>query len=409
MKIVLRLHTINKSVCLIAFSDFGLGRGEYLAKAMKATGLEVLVVTNKPIYTESFKMIKNTLSKNKIDVLEIPLPRLPYKSSIFSRLIQYLLFMIFSFFILLKSHRSFTFYYSRSPHPFTDVTCIMLKLFKGGKIVSDITDLWPDALDYMQINVFLKRILILFGNAVNSFTWSKLDAIVTHNEIMAHILSRRSGRRVHVIYGVIDLEKFKPMPKYEAVQELPEELKERFDREFVVLYAGLLGPFQNPEVILKLAQLTKNENILFVIIGTGPLKDNLIKEKEKQQLNNILFLNPVSHSLMPIIYNMADVFLLTYMPTNFLRIGLPKKFIEYAACGKPIICIVPECVASKLCEKWNAGYHVPPDKIEEAAHVILELRSNENLRKMLGNNARKMAESLFSIEKAKEELQVILI
>jgi len=399
---------MSKSVCLISFSDFGLGRGEYLAKAMKAMGLEVLVVTNKPVYSGSFKSIKSTLSKDEIDALEIPLPYLPYEDLI-SRLVQYILFMILSSLILLKSRRSFDFYYSRGPQPFTEITCCMLKLFKGGKVISDITDLWPDALDYMQINVFLKRILILFGNVVNSFTWSKLDAIVTHNEVMAHILSKRSGRRVHVIYGVIDLEKFKPMPKYEAVQELPEELKERFNREFVVLYAGLLGPFQNPEVILKLAQLTKNENILFVIIGTGPLKDNLVKEKEKQQLNNILFLNPVPHSLMPIIYNTADAFLLTYMPTNFLRIGLPKKFIEYAAIGKPILCITLNCVASRLCNIWKAGYHIPPERLEDAAHIILELKSNKNLIRYLGNNSRKMAESLFSMEKAKEELQAILI
>jgi glycosyltransferase involved in cell wall biosynthesis len=112
---------------------------------------------------------------------------------------------------------------------------------------------------------------------------------------------------------------------------------------------------------------------------------------------------------MPIIYNTADAFLLTYMPTNFLRIGLPKKFIEYAAIGKPILCITLNCVASRLCNIWKAGYHVPPERLEDAAHIILELKSNKNLIRYLGNNSRKMAESLFSMEKAKEELQAILI
>jgi glycosyltransferase involved in cell wall biosynthesis len=258
------------------------------------------------------------------------------------------------------------------------------------------------------MNVFLKRILILFGHAVNSFIWSKLDAIVTHNEVMALILSSRSRKRAHVVYGIIDLERFKPIPKYEAIQKLPKNIGEKIDRNrFIVLYAGLLGPFQNPEIILKLAQLIKDA--LFVVIGTGPLKENLIKEEKEQQVNNILFLDPVPHSLMPVVYNMADLFLLTYMTTDFLKIGLPKKFIEYAACGRPIICITPECVASKLCSKWKAGYSVPPERLEDAANIILELKSNEDIKKSLGNNARKMAESLFSIEKAKEELQAILI
>jgi glycosyltransferase involved in cell wall biosynthesis len=397
----------QKSVCLLSFSDFGLGRGEYLAKAMKAMGLEVLVVTNKPVYLGSFKSIRSALSKDEIDALEISLPYLPYDDLI-SRLVQYILFMILSSLILLKSRRSFDFYYSRGPQPFTEITCCILKLFKGGKIISDITDLWPDALEYVRMNVFLKRILILFGHTVNSLIWSKLDAIVTHNEVMAHILSRRSGRRAHVIYGVIDLERFKPIPKYEAIQKLPKNIREKIDRNrFIVLYAGLLGPFQNPEIILKLAQLIGD--VLFVVIGTGPLKENLIKEGEKQQVNNILFLDTVPHSLMPIVYNVADLFLFTYMTTDFLKIGLPKKFIEYAACGRPIICITPECIASKLCSKWEAGHHIPSERLEDVARIILELKSNETIKKSLGNNARKMAESLFSIEKAKEKLQALLI
>jgi glycosyltransferase involved in cell wall biosynthesis len=397
----------QKSVCLISFSDFGLGRGEYLAKAMKAIGLEVLVVTNRPIYVGSFKALRDTLSKDEIDVIDIPLPRLSY-TGILSRLILYSLFAFLSFLILLKSRKSFAFYYSRGPQPFTEITCYMLKLFKGGKIVSDITDLWPDALEYVKINAFLKRILILFGHAINSLIWPKLDALITHNEIMANIISRRSRKDVHIIYGVIDLEKFRPMPKYEVIRELPEGLKMKLNQKFIVLYAGLLGPFQNPEIILKLAKLI-GDDVLFVLIGTGPLKEQLVKEKERQGLNNVLFLDPIAFSLMPLIYNTADVFLLTYMPTNFLRIGLPKKFVEYSACGKPIICITPECVASRLCGKWEAGYQVSSEKLENLVHIIQELKSNRKLRESLGNNARKMAESLFSIEKAEEVLKVVLV
>ena len=102
----------KKSVCLISFSDFGLGRAEYLAKAMKIIGLEVLVITNKPIYTQSSKLIRNTLSEDRINVIEIPLPRLPY-SNLISRLVLYVFFTIFSLLTLLKFRRSFDFYYSR--------------------------------------------------------------------------------------------------------------------------------------------------------------------------------------------------------------------------------------------------------------------------------------------------------
>jgi len=403
----------QKTVCLISFSDFGLGRGEYLAKTMKAMGLGILVVTNKPVYSGSFKSVRSALSKDEIDILEVPLPRLSY-DGVISRLVLYILFMISSFLILLKSRRSFNFYYSRGPQPFTEITCYVLKLIKGGKIISDVTDLWPDALEYVRMNVFLKRILISFGYVINSLIWPKLDTIVTHNEVMAHILSRRSGRSVHIIYGVIDLEKFKPMPKWDVIQKLPKELQEKFNQKFIVLYAGILGPFQNPGILLELAQLTRDEDVIFVLIGTESLKGQPAKEKEKQHLKNVLLLDPVPHELMPFIYNIADLALL---PPPILSASgihkyfvatLPKKFIEYSACGRPIICITPECVASKLCKEWKAGYHIFPERLENVVHIMRELKSNDVLKKSLGDNARKMAESLFSMEKAKDQLQVIM-
>lgn len=57
---------------------------------------------------------------------------------------------------------------------------------------------------------------------------------------------------------------------------------------------------------------------------------------------------------------------------------------------------------------WRAGYSVTPERIDEAVHVVLNMISNGNVRDSMGKNARKMAEALFSIEKTKEELRVIL-
>jgi glycosyltransferase involved in cell wall biosynthesis len=401
-------HNSKKiSICLISFSDFGLGRAEYLAKAMKLMNLEVLVITNKQVRVTSPENFKNMLDKREIDTINVPLPPLPY-DNLLLRLIQYILFTFISSLILLRIHRSFDIYYSRGPQPFTDIVCYIVKCFKGGRIISDITDLWPDSLNYVKMNNILKHFLVLVGHAINFWAYSKLDVIVTHNELMANILSKRSKKRVYVLHGVIDIEKFKPMSKEKIMYALPKNLQEKLDKKFIVLYAGLLGPFQNPEIILKIARIMVDKEVLFIIIGTGPLIKELIKKMEKWHLNNVLLLGPVHHSIMPLLYNVASVCILTYKQTNFLRIGLPKKFIEYAAVGKPILCITPSCVASKLCVDWKAGYHVPINRLKDAVYILENLKNNKELRILLGNNARKMAQSLFSLENAKNCLQIIL-
>ena len=143
-----------------------------------------------------------------------------------------------------------------------------------------MTDLWPDALQYIDMNAFLKRILILSGHVFNSLIWPRIDTIVTHNDVMAHLLSKRSGRKIHIIYGVIDIEKFRPIPKYEVIRRMPKSLKKKIKKDdFILFYAGLLGPFQNPGIIVRLAQFIKDA--LFIVIGEGPLKEELIKNAEK--------------------------------------------------------------------------------------------------------------------------------
>jgi colanic acid biosynthesis glycosyl transferase WcaI len=213
---------------------------------------------------------------------------------------------------------------------------------------------------------------------------------------------------------LIDLNIFKPISKWNAIQKLPRDLQGKLYRKFIVLYAGIMGYFQDPEIVLKLAQLITDEDILFVLIGTGPLKEQLAKEREKQNLDNILLLDPVPHELMPFIYNVAD---LTLLPPpvsydsrmyKYFVVTLPKKFIEYAACGKPILCITPPCVASNLCLKWKAGYHIEPDNVENVINIIKTLKENKTLRETLGENARKMAEKLFSVEQAVETLSQII-
>jgi len=93
---------------------------------------------------------------------------------------------------------------------------------------------------------------------------------------------------------------------------------------------------------------------------------------------------------------------------EFFIHGLPKKFIEYAACGKPILCITPPCLASKLCLEWKAGYHVLPQHVKEAADIIKVLKENKELKEHIGNNARGLAEHLFSLDHAAKMLRKVI-
>ena len=394
---------------LIQFSDFGLGRGLYIAKALSLLGISVTIVTNEPVYSDQ-RLSKGSMLNFDAKVIEFRIPYLKaLHSSILGRLIAYVLFTLFSFFALMENSQPDTLY-SRGPQPFTEISCILYKVFnRNVRIISDTTDLWPDTLEYVEMNRVLKGLMIQQGHAINNLVYSRVDAIVTLNEELSKVLRERFGRATYVIYGVIDLDRFKSMSKSEALEALPLAIRNRVAGKFVILYAGLLGPFQNPSAIVDVAKkIADDEEVIFLIAGIGPLKASMEQEVKKCGLNNVLFLETQPFGKMPLIYNSADLFLLTYAPIDFLRIGLPKKFIEYAACGKPILCMSPPCVASDLCVKWEAGYRVDSLDAENAVNLIRFLKKNEALKVKSGENARQLAEALFSPNHAAETLKEIV-
>ena len=403
-----------KNIIIVTGSDFSPGRAFYIGKALKLLGFEFKVLTHKPIYQDKASMFENTnLRKGKVLKVEIPFVKALY-SSIVGRLVVYIVFSFLAFVKLLKLLNSIDMVYSRGPHPFTDLLGIMLrKIRKNVKVISDITDLWPDAIEYLKLNTILKKLIISIGYRVSYVICSRVDVIITHTSPLKKILQRRYNRPTYVIYGAIDLKRFRPMDKLECLQRLSGDLDNAILNEIankcVVMYAGLLGPFQNPFLILELAKLMRSDDdILFLIVGTGPLEEDMKRKVKKLKLSNVVFLSPKPHEKMPFIYNLADLFVFTYASNKFLAMGLPKKIIEYAAVGKPILCLGPRCVASDLCLQWRAGYHIEPDKICKSAEIIRQLKDDQILRKNIGINAREMAKSLFSINSAAKIIKDVL-
>ena len=404
----------NLRIILLSGSDFSPGRALYISKALESLGLEVTMLTHEPIYQKGQTIHEDTDSlKATILKIKIPFAKALY-SSLLGRLAVYTVFSLLAFIKLLKFLDSVDVVYSRGPHPFTDLLGIMLrKIRKNIKVISDITDLWPDAIEYLKLNTILKKLIISIGYRISYVICSRVNVIITHTSPLKKILQKRYNRPTYVIYGAIDLRRFRPMDKSECLRRLSRDLDNTILNEIankcVVMYAGLLGPFQNPFLILELAKLMRSDDdILFLIVGTGPLEEDMKRKVKKLKLGNVVFLSPKPHEKMPFIYNLADLFVFTYASSKFLAMGLPKKIIEYAAIGKPILYLGPRCVASDLCLQWRAGYHIKPDKICKSVEIIRQLKDDQVLRNNIGMNAREMAKSLFSINSVAKIIKDIL-
>jgi len=126
-------------------------------------------------------------------------------------------------------------------------------------------------------------------------------------------------KKISVIYPGVDHKVFFP-------------LKQRKNGNFIVGFLGGLVNRKNPKILLKIAELVKNEKIIFKIGGKGKELKELKEIQERRGLKNIQFVGFVPENKLNKFYNSLDLFISPTIYDGFCMPGL-----EAMACGIPII------------------------------------------------------------------------
>ena len=103
------------------------------------------------------------------------------------------------------------------------------------------------------------------------------------------------------------------------------------DNEVVLLFAGKLEHKKNPLLLINLIEKLKDENIRLIIVGNGPVEEELIKAAAELPVIFIPFQN---QAIMPVVYRLCDVFIL---PSKGPGETWGLALNEAMACGKAVI------------------------------------------------------------------------
>ena len=181
------------------------------------------------------------------------------------------------------------------------------------------------------------------------------------------------------------------------------------DETFVALFAGTLGHVSGAEVLLEVARILRgNKDILLLCIGEGVRKEQMIAEASRLALDNIRFLPFQSADRVPEIQASCQVALLTMHP-NHSDSSVPSKLISYLAASRPVICAAhADSTVSQVVAEADAGVVVPPGNAQAISDAILHLMRNPNLRRDMGNEARRHFEKHFTLEQAHRRIGTLL-
>lgn len=158
------------------------------------------------------------------------------------------------------------------------------------------------------------------------------------------------------------------------------------DDQQVLLNLGRLGTEKNLGELMELfAQALKdNENMVFLIVGDGPARENLEAQAERLGISGkVIFTGMVEPGEVQNYYQLADVF--ASASTSETQ-GL--TYIEAAANGLPLVCRQDDCLADVLKEGENGYEYSSAQEFLDAVDTLME---NPELRRAASQRSEEIA------------------
>ena len=180
--------------------------------------------------------------------------------------------------------------------------------------------------------------------------------------------------------------------------------------KFIVGYTGTFGQANALDVILAVANLIKFEqDIHFVLVGSGKLKSLLQEKIERYKLNNVTLLEPIAKKQIPAMLSCFDVCYVGFRKSSLYRFGNSlNKLPEYFMSGKPIIYSIDS--PFKPVDDARAGLTVPAENPQAIVDAVLKIKSmSPEQQKQLGKNGRDYALKNHDYAKLAEKLAKVLL
>jgi glycosyltransferase involved in cell wall biosynthesis len=215
-----------------------------------------------------------------------------------------------------------------------------------------------------------------------------VDRIISVSEdLRRRLIVRYPPERVVTVHNGIELTTKRPADRVERKRQLgiPSSRK-------LVGTVGRLTPVKGIHHLLKAARLIlkARQDVVFVIAGDGPLKNELRKMARELEIHDSVLFLGFREDVIEVM-SMMDVFVLTS-----LHEGIPLSLLEAMGLGLPVVATkvggIPEVI-----EDGRSGILVQPGSAEAIAEAILDMLSAR--AEAIGSQGRKRVLEEFSTER----------
>lgn len=369
------------------------------------------------IFASSFhyaKHIEMKLSKGQVCKVEdingvkfVWIKTFPYYKNDWRRIINMLGYMINSYFIgrkITKLDRRIprpSTIIGSSVHLFAVLSAYWLSKYHKAKFIMEVRDLWPQAIVDMKV-MRLRNPIIKALQILERFLYGRATRIITLLPLAEKYLTLAGVKKEKIVWipnGVV-LSRFVTFDNMRSP-----------DKPFKLVYLGAHGPVNALDVLIKAAKIVESkgyDNIRFFLIGEGSEKSRLIKLKDKLNLKNVEFRDPVPKAQISTVLNEADVFILNVEKTDVFKYGISfNKLFDYMMAGKPIIFSLNS--PTNPVKEAQCGFSIPPKEPEALGEAVIKLyRTPLEERQAMGERGRQYVRQYHNIAVLAERLEKCL-
>ncbi|MCA6363707.1 MAG: glycosyltransferase family 4 protein [Bacteroidetes bacterium] len=291
-----------------------------------------------------------------------------------------------------KLEKRYDYILCESPPLFLGISAWLLCRSKKAKLIFNVSDLWPESAE--KLGLVTNKLFLGAARMLEEGLYKRSALITGQTQgIVSDIKRRFPHKTVYWLPNGVDLNYY----RHDAQPQGWREKNGFAATDFLLLYAGIIGHAQGLEVILKAAnRLRQHKGIHFLLLGSGPVKDELLAMKASLQLSNVTFINTVPKSEMPAIVAASDAAVIPLRRLDLFKGAIPSKIFENLAMKKPIVLGVEGEAKELFIDEGKAGVFFTPENDEELAAAVLQLHQNPALRNELAENAHNYVRQKFN-------------
>jgi glycosyltransferase involved in cell wall biosynthesis len=357
--------------------EAGIGRFYYFAKEWLEAGHKVTIIAGKLSYLSGQKLppLKSEENFKVLRVFDSTLGYRTFLGRLWSYFSYWFLALITSLFL-----KKPDVVIASSPPIFTGFLGFLVSRLKKASFVFEVRDIWPD--EAIELGFLKNKILIRMSYWLEKFLYKKADFLVTNSPGIREFLIKEKnvgGEKIVSIPNPVDINLF-------SFEDFSLRQERRWTDKIVVLYSGAHSAVYDLDLVLDVAKEIKDEPFVFVFLGDGRQKRALIERAEKENIKNVLFLEPVSKIKTAEYIFAADICVAPLKKKKLLQYVYATKLFDYMAGARPII-LAGEGVSRRLvCDEARCGICVLPEDRTAFQEALLNLANDPVKREKYGKN-----------------------